>query len=159
MLGLRAAIRSDSGISPAEIMFGTTLRLPGDFYSPEDRNMQDISEYVKQVRQIIKSLEPKLESHANSKVFFVHPDLQTCTHVFVRNYSVRPALQAPYDGPFMVICKSQKYFEIQLPNRTVNITIDRLKPAYLLKEEETAAAESSTNSSHEKQDKAMTQYR
>lgn len=32
LLGLRAAIRSDNGVSATEITYGRTIRLPGDFY-------------------------------------------------------------------------------------------------------------------------------
>ena len=34
LLGLRVAVKEDSGISPAEMTYGRTLRIPGEFYTP-----------------------------------------------------------------------------------------------------------------------------
>ena len=36
LLGLHCHLRQDTNASPAEFVFGTTLRLPGEFFLPED---------------------------------------------------------------------------------------------------------------------------
>ncbi|MGR0260675.1 hypothetical protein, partial [Klebsiella pneumoniae] len=41
-------------------------------------------------------------------------------------------LEPAYEGPFKVIARSEKYFTIQLKSKDANISIDRLKPAYIL---------------------------
>ncbi|KAG7295059.1 hypothetical protein JYU34_022529 [Plutella xylostella] len=68
---------------------------------------------------------------------FVHPDLQNCEFVFVRDDTVRKPLKPPYDGPYRVVKKGTKVFVIQYPNRQAAISIDRLKPAYILCEDST----------------------
>ena len=40
-------------------------------------------------------------------------------------------LQRPYDGPFPVLDRHDKYFRIALPGHNDTVSIDRLKPAYL----------------------------
>lgn len=44
---------------------------------------------------------------------------------------MRPEFQPPYDGPFPVLSRQEKHFTIQLRRGRVNISIDRLKPAYI----------------------------
>lgn len=103
LLGLRAASRSDSGISAAELVYGQTVRLPGEFYTEGPKESFDEHTYLETLRRIIRQNKPAPSSHANSRNIFVHPDLKECTHVFVRNDAVRKPLQQPYDGPFKVL--------------------------------------------------------
>lgn len=133
LFGLRAAGRSENGISPAEYTFGKSLRLPGEFFESNKQFIPGVTNcVVEKIRDAINSLKPISETHRCNRKWFVHPDLETCTHVFIRDDSVRKPLKSPYDGPFLVIKRGPKVFEIQLANRRTNISIDRLKPAYLL---------------------------
>ncbi|XP_052871615.1 uncharacterized protein LOC128277216, partial [Anopheles cruzii] len=56
--------------------------------------------------------------------------LATSTHVFVRNNSVRPSLSTPYDGPYKVSERTDKFFTLLVNGKSVKISIDRLKPSY-----------------------------
>lgn len=132
LLGLRAAIRSDSGISAAQLVYGQGIRLPGEFYTENSQVKPCVHTYLDKLRHTISQLRPKVSIHSNTKSVFVHPDLRTCTHVFIRNDAVRPPLTPPYDGPYEVVQKNEKVFTVQLPNRQSQVSIDRLKPAYLI---------------------------
>lgn len=137
LLGLRATPRTDTGVSAAQLTYGRSLRLPGDFFhsSTTDKNMD--GNYVERLQQTIQELKPvPAHPHSNSRAIFVHPDLGTCEQVFVRVDAVKKPLQPPYDGPFRVLRKNDKTFTIQLPGRQATISIDRLKPAYTLAHEE-----------------------
>ncbi|KAM8702170.1 hypothetical protein ACLKA7_000728 [Drosophila subpalustris] len=59
------------------------------------------------------------------------PELSHATNVFVRVDRVRAPLEPPYEGPFQVLDKQSKYFKVRLPTRDVNISIDRLKAAFM----------------------------
>ena len=63
---------------------------------------------------------------------YVPKDLRTCPRVWVRVDRVRKSLEAPYTGPYDVIRREQKYFLLQLPQGKTAVSIDRLKPAYVL---------------------------
>ncbi|GFU03542.1 retrovirus-related Pol polyprotein from transposon opus [Trichonephila clavipes] len=74
-----------------------------------------------------------LQSPSNRKQnIFVHKDFKSCSHVFIRIDRVKKALEPPYEGPYAVQKKYDKYFTILIKDKAVNISIDRLKPAYLL---------------------------
>nr|VZH96033.1 unnamed protein product [Spirometra erinaceieuropaei] len=66
-----------------------------------------------------------------SKRVLVHEDLKSSLFVFGRHDAVRKSLCSPYDGPYKVIQRRDKYYDIQKADRTDTVSIGRLKPAYL----------------------------
>ena len=66
----------------------------------------------------------------NQRVF-VHKDLKTSSHVFLRHDAVCKPLQPPYDGPYKVLKRTDKHFTIAVKGKNEVVSIDRLKPAYL----------------------------
>ena len=61
----------------------------------------------------------------------VSKDLSSCTHVFVRHDAVRKPLQQPYNGPYRVLARANKYFKIDINGRQDTVSLDCLKPAHL----------------------------
>ncbi|GFW52335.1 retrovirus-related Pol polyprotein from transposon opus [Trichonephila clavipes] len=131
LLGLRAAIRPDISYTIAQMVYGTYIKLPGEFFDPPTINM-DPQNFVAKLQQHMAELKP-LKSPSNRKQnIFVHKDLKSCSHVFLRIDRVKKALEPPYEGPYTVHKKYDKYFTILIKDKTINISVDRLKPAYLL---------------------------
>lgn len=135
MLGLRSTIKEDLHATPAEFLYGTTLRLPGELLC-NSTEFTPRSEFVKELRAAMQSLAPTPPSQHRTQKPFVHNRLADCTHVFIRHDAVRKPLQPPYDGPFKVKKRSDKYFTVQLQRRDAKISIDRLKPAFFTADEE-----------------------
>ncbi|GFW02757.1 retrovirus-related Pol polyprotein from transposon opus [Trichonephila clavipes] len=131
LLGLRAAIRPDISYTIAQMIYGTSIKLPGEFFDPPTINM-DPQNFVAKLQQHMAELKP-LKSPSNRKQnIFVHKDLKSCSHVFIRIDRVKKALEPSYEGPYTVQKKYDKYFTILIKDKVVNISVDRLKPAYLL---------------------------
>lgn len=135
LLGLRAVGRSDNNVSPAEYMYGQTIRLPGDFYDISDKHIIDDNAFLEQLRYNISMLKPVPSKVRNSRTLFVHKELNNCEYVFIRNDAVRKPLVPPYNGPYRVLSRSNKIYTIQLPKSKVNVSIDRLKPAFILNDQ------------------------
>lgn len=130
LLGLRSTIKEDIGRSPAELVYGTVLRLPADMLLPL-KQQRSYADFVEDQRRIMHDFMPTQTAwHANQKPF-VHKDLNSTSHVFVRNDSVKATSIPPYEGPFKVWERFEKYFMVEVRGRQVKISIDRLKPAYL----------------------------
>ncbi|RVE42939.1 hypothetical protein evm_012417 [Chilo suppressalis] len=133
MLGLRVACKSDNNVSAAEMTLGHTLRLPGDFYeNSSSLKVKDEPSYVSKIRHVLNSLRPQPRRNRDNRKMFVHKDLENCSHVFVRNDMVSKLFTPTYSGPYQVISRSPKSFVIRIAERQSNVSIDRLKPAYVL---------------------------
>ena len=131
LLSIRTTVKSDNGYSPAELVYGTTFRLPGDFVSDSiNRADLDPAKLVDGIRYSMQQIKPattraqQIRTHAPQ-------DLQTCSHVFVRHDAVRSPLQPPYAGPFKVIRRTEKCFVLDVKGKDQTISIDRLKVAHL----------------------------
>lgn len=129
MLGLRSTYKEDIKGTPAELTYGTTLRLPNDFFIENPNSITD-NEFVKDLRRNMQQIRPTATSNHHNQKIFVHKDMSTCTHVFVRNDTVRPPLKQPFDGPYEVLQRGDKFFKISIKDKPKNISIDRLKPAF-----------------------------
>ena len=56
LLGLRTTIRNDMDFSSAEMLYGSSLRIPGEFLSPQKE--QSHIEYVQQLQSFVQTLKP-----------------------------------------------------------------------------------------------------
>ena len=76
----------------------------------------------------MQKLVPKGTRNQIQKNIFVPKDLEDCEYVFVRIDKIRPSLTFKYDGPFKVIKRLRKFYIIDIKNKNISISIDRLKP-------------------------------
>ncbi|XP_064462625.1 uncharacterized protein LOC135373336 [Ornithodoros turicata] len=131
LLGLRAAVKPDLGCSVVELVYGTTLRLPGELLCPPPVDPpSSASDYVSRLRQVMGSLRPYASRPPRSASSYQHPDLTTCTHVFIHCDAVRKPLQPPYTGPFRVLERADRHFTLDINGRSDAVTMERLKPAF-----------------------------
>ncbi|GFS81567.1 gag-Pol polyprotein [Nephila pilipes] len=103
LLGLLAHIKEDLNASCAEMVFGKTIVLPGEFFEPPSQAPIDLSEFLLRLRETFLTLKPTPASCHPSTSCFVHTALKTCSHVFVEVEGLKPSLTAPYQGPFEVL--------------------------------------------------------
>ncbi|BES94023.1 Reverse transcriptase (RNA-dependent DNA polymerase) [Nesidiocoris tenuis] len=130
LLGLRSALKEDIGASPAEMVYGQTLRLPADFVANSAALPVDANAFIVQLKEHMQKLRPTQTTHHGEPKVFVPAQLAEASHVFVRTDAVRTPLQPPYQGPFAVLKRSDKTFTVQMAGRKSTISIDRLKPAF-----------------------------
>ena len=57
--------------------------------------------------------------------------METAQYVYIRRAEAKKSLQTPYTGPYAVIARNDKWFDVQLGTRTERISIDRLKVAHV----------------------------
>lgn len=130
LLGLRTAVRDELKASPAELVYGTTLNLPADFFSARNEPSSP-EELLPELRHQMRSLLPTATRSHRHVTFFIPEDLETCTHVFIRIDKVQTGLSPSYEGPFEVVKRLRHTFVVRKGEKTEAININRLKPAHM----------------------------
>lgn len=141
LLGIRASFKEDIQATVADMVYGSPLRLPGEFFRDSDPALQR-TEFLSILREQMQRLRPVPMSRHNSQNTFIHKELNDCSFVFIRQDCVRRPLQQPYEGPFKVISRDPKHFTLDVRGVQKVISVNRLKPAYLLNPEEPTAERS-----------------
>lgn len=137
LLGLRTAHKADLQSSAAELLHGTQLRLPGDFFMETSKPYT--TEFAERLKENMRALKPSSTAHHTSNQrIYKHKNLRQTSHVFVRNDFVKPPLTPAYSGPHPVTKRFEKYFIIEINGRSSKISVDRLRPAHILTDEEPA---------------------
>lgn len=115
------------------MLYGQTLRLPGELFDniPSKPKPNNESDFVSKFRKQMRKLKPTTTAHHTNKTSFTHKALKDCTHVFVRIDKIKPPLTPPFEGPFPVVERNEKFFKIEIRGKHTNISIDRLKPAFV----------------------------
>ncbi|XP_011174429.2 uncharacterized protein LOC105206646 [Solenopsis invicta] len=137
LLGLRTHVRLDTGASPAEFIYGTTLRVPGEFFLQQDFTpnpqifLEDFREYMRQIK-------PIPAAHHIKKRPFCFKDLFSCSHVFLRCDAIKKPLERPYTGPYKVLQRdSDQVFTLEINGRPQSVAVERLKPAHFINDKTT----------------------
>ncbi|KAG7196886.1 hypothetical protein KM043_015788 [Ampulex compressa] len=131
LLGLRTAYKEDIKCSTAEMVYGKTLRIPGEFFEDVEQPV-DPELFAYELRERLRKIRPKPTVHHGARSTFFHKNLHESTHVFLRDDSVRRPLQPPYSGPHEVLARvNERLYTILVNGKACNISTERLKPAYL----------------------------
>lgn len=126
MLGIRTAPKEDLQTSSAQLVYGEALTVPGDFL-PEPipgLTRPPVSAAVRQLMPIPTSQHGRPAVRVPAALF-------TAEYVFMRDLAHHGPLSYPYTGPYKVISRNDKTFNLQVGDKTETVTIDRLKPAHL----------------------------
>ncbi|XP_064485983.1 uncharacterized protein LOC135398508 [Ornithodoros turicata] len=120
----------DLGCSPAQLVYGCSLRLPAEFFV-ESSSPSTPSELLDRLHRVFDSLRP-VPTRANSSCKpYVPQQNATATRVFLRIDGVKPSLVPPYTGPHHVLHRSDQTFRILINRREETVSLNTLKPAFL----------------------------
>lgn len=150
LLGIRSALKDDLGTSAAEMLYGEPLRLPGEFFAAAEASRDDAgaATFIQTLREHLRSLRPTAGSRHGTRSPFMFKDLATTSHVFVRRGGPLQLLQPPYEGPYAVVTRKERTFVVDIRGHHVTVSVERLKPAYVLANDGDDAASRGTDSGH-----------
>jgi transposase InsO family protein len=139
LLGLRAAPKEDSGISSAQVVYGSPLVLPGELHDMQlswhdhaleqghgvvhDSFMANLGTALRD--NIVPMLTRPLSDA--QKADSVPAALRGADYVYVRRDGHVPALGDLYVGPYHVLHRGPKAFRLRVGLREEVISVDRLK--------------------------------
>lgn len=110
LLGIRTAVKEDMSATTAEMVYGTTLRLPGELFTLTPiPPLTDSSDFANQLKSRMRLIRPPLP-RPTQRTSQLNKALSTATHVFIRHDAVRKPLQPPYDGPYPVLKRTDKFY-------------------------------------------------
>ena len=72
-----------------------------------------------------------INTHTHHRSVHVDKRFQTCSAIYLRVDRVKKGIEPSYTGPFKVVKKFDKYFTIKTSHAVKNVSLDRLKPAYI----------------------------
>ena len=130
LLGARSTIKKLFGRSAAEMIYGTTLRLPGEFLQKYIVDAHtDLDNYSDKLRVAMSRL---CLCDTPQKNFFHYKEIETCSQVFLRRIAIAPPLTAPYDGLCKIIVRSiRRVMKILVKGKVKTVFLDRVKLAHL----------------------------
>jgi hypothetical protein len=136
-LMLNNQVTDANSYTPYQKVFGKTCRLPGVILTnensfdelPEDRDIELFCELMSHHSRHARPFK--------NDGYHVDKNLMEAKHVWVRKEGFRPSLSPIYEGPYLVTQRSNKYFTILCYEGEKKVSVDRLKVAYVLDEEET----------------------
>ncbi|XP_011858206.1 PREDICTED: uncharacterized protein LOC105555773, partial [Vollenhovia emeryi] len=99
LLDVRNAWKEDLQATPAEMVYGETIRLPGQFLGETEKEVNTAEGFASRLKNIMKNLQPKFKTHGKKNTF-VYKDMATTKQVFLRHDAPCGALRLPYDGPY-----------------------------------------------------------
>ncbi|XP_029169985.1 uncharacterized protein LOC114939727 [Nylanderia fulva] len=130
LLGLRASVKKDLKTSAAELVYGTPIRLPGEFFIDEGLP-EDPQIFIEKLRKFMRNIRPTPPAYHIRPRVFSYKDLFSCSHVFVRVDAIKKPLDCPYEDPYEIIKRiSDQVFKLKIKEKEVTISTERLKPAY-----------------------------
>jgi transposase InsO family protein len=124
LLGIRSAPREQSGVSAAELVYGSPLQLPGQLLSAAEPPPED---FVRQINAGVPCVSP-VQPPSSQQQSAVAAQLKKAAFVYVKSPPAAPALSPAFRGPYAVHKRGSHFFVIRMGQRYEAVALDRLKP-------------------------------
>ncbi|XP_043063192.1 uncharacterized protein LOC122319660 [Drosophila yakuba] len=143
LLSLRTCFKEDIKSSAAEMLYGVPIRLPNEFFANMDETV-DPTTFLSSFREHMQKIRPTPTSHHIKEKMFLLKGIDKCTHVFLRIDAVKQPLEPPYTGPYEIIKRdNDRVFTIRIDGKDSAVSVDRLKPVFLVKDDKQFDSEES----------------
>ena len=114
MLAIRTTVKPDEGASPADLVYGEGLAVPGKLLptsaTTDDQLQRQRAASLSNLRLEVARLQPVQTSAHRRPLVHLPEDLQDCNYVFIRrsHSAIHPMLTALYVGPFRVLSRNSQ---------------------------------------------------
>jgi len=125
LLHIRSTTKEELQCSPAELIYGQPLRLPQEFVTQSPGAVRQ-SEFVSKLKEHFKTIKPT-QTRNHSEKSFVDRNLLLCKRVLIRNDHRKHPLEKRYSGPYEVLQRKEKFFNLLIDGKNKTVSVDRLK--------------------------------
>ncbi|XP_043483452.1 uncharacterized protein LOC122511944 [Leptopilina heterotoma] len=117
----------------SRIRFRYYVKGSGELILPEDFS-PNRQIFLEEFREHMRNVKPIPVEHRHKREIFVHKNIYTCSHVFIRQSMIKKSLEPPYSGAHKVINRtSDRVFEVEVNGLKKQISVENLKPAYFIR--------------------------
>lgn len=109
VLNICMTVKRDLQCSVAELVYGTTLHPPGEFFKKLPDTNVDSAAIVQDFQDTMRNIKAPLVCPQLQRNIYINQDLASSTHIFVRHNATCKPLQSPYDGPCRVLRTANKF--------------------------------------------------
>ena len=124
LLALRTTVKPDINASPADLVYGEGLTVPGQLVGPpqmtDDELLRAQRSCHNNLRVEVERLQPKPTSTHRNPQTHVPEELATATHVLIRK-GLQLSLTAPYSSPYRVLERHAHGFRVQIPGKDSDV--------------------------------------
>ena len=128
LLALRTAL-NETGTSPAIMMYGEPLRVPGTLLNDHTRYPNDFSSFTKQLCDTLKQVQQYVKQPEQLDLTPINFDHQ---YVYLKAPFKRNMWASTWQGPYKVLDTQGPVIRIERNGVPHNVNIDRVKPATVL---------------------------
>ena len=100
LLGRRTSYHADLGATPAQLVFGSDPKVPGDLVHPVGTETGP-QELLQRVKEVVVRPPAQTALHKQTNIY-LPPAAKEATHVWAKNTKSGP-LEAKWDGPFKIL--------------------------------------------------------
>ena len=115
------------------MVYGTNLVLPGQLQLTAElpTSLQPLQDFTARLKADMAAARcPEPAWHTAEVRSPVPEALRRAEYVLVRHGARRTPPDRPYDGPFRVLKREEKFFVVKMGAKEQTISVDRLKPAF-----------------------------
>ena len=121
LLGIRIAPKEATDVSSAELVYGSTLTVPGDFIGAPECPPET---FFRRLRLAL-SQQPSFPEHNRTTASNYFPtQLQNTSFVFIRNDATQPPLSPLYHSPYRVLKRGPKTFRLKIGGKEDEVSVD-----------------------------------
>ena len=141
LLSIRTTLKPDVGASPADLVYGEGLAVPGELVVsspiPDNEVTAQRQRLLDNLRLEVARIQPVPTSAHRRPAVHLPEDLRTATHVFVQRGGVQPSMATPYVGPYRVLERRENFFKVAIPGGSdERVAIARIKPAIMHRDDQ-----------------------
>lgn len=141
LLVLRNTYKEDMQSTPSEVVYGTNLTLPNELIIKPDSPEELPKDFATKLGEILNKVKSKTTKPHGLKDSHIPKELATVKRVYVKRGQFTKK-GTRNDGPYEVVSRNSKTFNIKKGSDIVTISIDQIQPAYtdMVKESRTVKA-------------------